>query len=64
MVAKLNENISQFQREASLAKLRLEQHISGDPEMQDKDVMGLIQDMEEKHSKNACLKYKKICIFI
>lgn len=33
-----------------MAKLRLEEHISGDPDMEDKGVVGLIQDMEDKHS--------------
>ncbi|CAL8110718.1 unnamed protein product [Orchesella dallaii] len=52
MVAKMNESLSQYNREASLAKLRLEDHLTGDPSMQDKNVMGLIQDMEEKHSRD------------
>ncbi|ODM99517.1 Serologically defined colon cancer antigen 8 [Orchesella cincta] len=50
MVAKLSGSLSQHNRDEYLAKLRLEEHVSGDP--QDKNVVGLIQDMEEKHSRD------------
>jgi hypothetical protein len=50
IIAKLNETISQLQRENSLAKIRLESHIAENPELADADVVTIIQNMEEKHS--------------
>jgi len=46
----LNETVAQLQRENSLAKIRLEGHISTNPELENADVATIIQNMEEKHS--------------
>jgi hypothetical protein len=51
MIVKLNETISQLQRENSLAKIRLEGHINANPELADADIVTIIQNMEEKHGK-------------
>lgn len=52
MAMKLNDTISQLQRENSLAKIRLEGHIAENPELADADVVTVIQNMEDKHSKS------------
>ena len=43
VIVKLNDNISQLQREASLARIRLEGHLSANSDMHDGDVNSLIQ---------------------
>jgi hypothetical protein len=52
LIVHLSETIAQLQRDNSLAKIRLEGHISTNPELEHADVATIIQNMEEKHSKN------------
>jgi hypothetical protein len=48
---KLNDHISQLQREVSLARIRLEGHLTTNSDIHDGDVNAMIQTMEDKHCK-------------